>query len=1551
MQFVRCIKPNTISQNKFDSRHVLQQLKYSGIGELLEFRKQGYPYRYSYSDFVSKYSYLLRRNKGPLTNSTAVITNNMTDKMKCQEILKLIKSTKEYRMECGNTRIFLGNAIHLELKKLHSCIRIEMAVLIQRLARGWLTKKKLKSRIKVMNELPIILKNKNREKLTHFVKEYNHYLLDEFEEVEDKDHTGITTKNSFIARILQAKMLNEQISIVEDGANEVRRVLQRMQDPSLRIRPGVLENALQQIQSKSSENVDEWLSEDVKETVKIGMNYILRVQTLSSLRAGITSALLDGDTMEAEMSLSILENMTDQKSFWKEVIEARTTIEKIEREQSIAIPLLIDAMNNGIFNGVSSDVYTTESEEMSQMIGSSSGSGSHSRTNSLGSPGRLSTVTFAVSDGSDGAHALDVAIIQATRVGIVTTRGRNCVEAAKILKDLIRETLLNEEQTDWLKVTNLLSKANAINASSFASEIFLRFVTMLDHSSTMDELILSLSNGGAAKIDNGKVAATSTIRKNQSAKFDFGCVRIEPLKTLLRQSETMGVGMTNEMLMSSANIVLRIREAQLRSEWQDINQALKDADSLEQVHPSIVSELKIAKEALSSWKRFESEASANVDQSFYVTVSTPNGSTHQATLRVNGASHQVSMKEGDDISSKKIKTMMTDGNNNEEKINNNVKRNIVNGISLSTKDIHTIIVGASNVRKLTMMTERDMTKGLQNMKSYQTVVSKKITKNFKKKYKTETYTFVFDSSIDRTMFCQSIVAMQNTNHVCFQYDGEVWSTPTLLEYGVMTVGGVASRAKYRTLVLDLEHGTIERRSKKAKKSKNSSKDSTSKNNKKMIIIDKDTRIDIDTRDPSANHVHIWSAASYHKKGALTKMDIVFSSSILAQRFSGRVRALAMMAYHEAAGLGRYKMNEAKFIPSIRDKMNSELHLNSTENRLRLEEYRAADPLGIYITTWNAGGTKRPSKNAFKRWLERSKYDVYVIGLQECGSPDKWWKGILDHLNENVPIARVGKMESTSIATAKEEKGGDSKIHESKLSSISIETVNEVMDSILLKCSMCDVPIQNGRERKCCCCQQFLCLLCCPDNVYQEHTVGDISSVSLTWLCSTCMPVDPGDDYDDDDEMNVKKGKKIKSVIVHDMRNETPASSTHIVTTNVNKKVSKRRLTVDEMVVYAENNGYDSSSLLNTLNAKKCVVCLDVFKKKKSRRMCQECGLAMCKNCTKKEIVSSSTIKLTETCTTCTKKIVIEHQSNEKNLKKKLLRADSDGKVTFVTQGEIDAWVTKTNLNITTGNIDDSKGDSGRSIHKENSDKHRRQSSAVHNVSKDGNQMSLIPLATKGGTVDTSSRVRSNTAMNDGRLRSKGPPGHHTLSANHRHHHHLPNQDKYMQISLVTLQHIQMGVFIRERYSSRLTKVETCTVACGLGGVWGNKGGVGVSFKIDGVNTFSFVAAHLAARASRKRDLARNRDFHKIMKNINIASNNKNGNDLYSSTDHLFFLGDLNYRVTYGSPGSEDEFIKVKQKVKERKFEELISKDQLRGHIENKRAFVNFQEGDIQVSVF
>ena len=118
---------------------------------------------------------------------------------------------------------------------------------------------------------------------------------------------------------------------------------------------------------------------------------------------------------------------------------------------------------------------------------------------------------------------------------------------------------------------------------------------------------------------------------------------------------------------------------------------------------------------------------------------------------------------------------------------------------------------------------------------------------------------------------------------------------------------------------------------------------------------------------------------------------------------------------------------------------------------------------------------------------------------------------------------------------------------------------------------------------------------------------------------------------------------------------------------------------------------------------------------------------------------------------------------------------------------------------------------------------------------------------------------------------------------------------------------------------------------------GNKGGVAVSFLFNSTH-LAFVCSHLAARAERK--VKRNQMYHDISRQLNIGRKSKLASfDLPYRFDHVFWVGDLNYRL-------DCEYREVLSRSEGRDFAGLLQYDQLgaeraRGHV-----FYGYREGQI-----
>jgi phosphatidylinositol-3,4,5-trisphosphate 5-phosphatase 2 len=109
--------------------------------------------------------------------------------------------------------------------------------------------------------------------------------------------------------------------------------------------------------------------------------------------------------------------------------------------------------------------------------------------------------------------------------------------------------------------------------------------------------------------------------------------------------------------------------------------------------------------------------------------------------------------------------------------------------------------------------------------------------------------------------------------------------------------------------------------------------------------------------------------------------------------------------------------------------------------------------------------------------------------------------------------------------------------------------------------------------------------------------------------------------------------------------------------------------------------------------------------------------------------------------------------------------------------------------------------------------------------------------------------------------------------------------------------------------------------------------LGVSFKFCD-SSFCFVNSHLPARAVRV--INRNQDFGELMEGLGLGLKKV---DLSNQFHHVFWLGDLNYRVDFTRE-------KILQLLKMRHWDALKKGDQLTNQKDAMKTFYGFKEGSI-----
>ncbi|KAL2100115.1 hypothetical protein ACEWY4_004509 [Coilia grayii] len=126
--YVRCIKPNDFKEGfSFDSRRAVQQLRACGVLETIRISAAGYPSRWTYGDFFSRYRVLMKKSD--------IATGDK--KQVCRKLLEtLIKDPDKFQF--GKTKIFFRAGQVAYLEKLRADKFRSACIKIQKTVRGWL---------------------------------------------------------------------------------------------------------------------------------------------------------------------------------------------------------------------------------------------------------------------------------------------------------------------------------------------------------------------------------------------------------------------------------------------------------------------------------------------------------------------------------------------------------------------------------------------------------------------------------------------------------------------------------------------------------------------------------------------------------------------------------------------------------------------------------------------------------------------------------------------------------------------------------------------------------------------------------------------------------------------------------------------------------------------------------------------------------------------------------------------------------------------------------------------------------------------------------------------------------------------------------------------------------------------------------------------------------------------------------------------------------------------------------------------------------------------
>lgn len=163
--------------------------------------------------------------------------------------------------------------------------------------------------------------------------------------------------------------------------------------------------------------------------------------------------------------------------------------------------------------------------------------------------------------------------------------------------------------------------------------------------------------------------------------------------------------------------------------------------------------------------------------------------------------------------------------------------------------------------------------------------------------------------------------------------------------------------------------------------------------------------------------------------------------------------------------------------------------------------------------------------------------------------------------------------------------------------------------------------------------------------------------------------------------------------------------------------------------------------------------------------------------------------------------------------------------------------------------------------------------------------------------------------------------------------------------------MRVKVFARTRLRNHLRLRTGMRVGVGVADRWPNKGAVAVELLYGKSCKMCFVVAHLAANESHNED--RHEDFVTILRRLDTlevltarTTDAVAPIPLFHRYDHVFFIGDLNYRLAPPGESHSERLRWVMSKIKHKDWGALSSVDQLLDERGKGKVFVNFEEAPI-----
>lgn len=195
--YIRCIKPNVDKEpSQFNSSMVMEQLTNSGVFEAVEIRKSGFPFRYSYEKFISRYK--------PIDPFLKIKSH----KEACMELLEKMEVQK-HCVQFGATLLLYQAEVHRSIELKRNLAIDKLIRKVQRLTRGWLVRKAVKEYRDIQRLLTLSIEKRNLPELEYLLSTLTNLRYD-FKELYQAKQLRVHLQkeielNTYCERLLSTK--------------------------------------------------------------------------------------------------------------------------------------------------------------------------------------------------------------------------------------------------------------------------------------------------------------------------------------------------------------------------------------------------------------------------------------------------------------------------------------------------------------------------------------------------------------------------------------------------------------------------------------------------------------------------------------------------------------------------------------------------------------------------------------------------------------------------------------------------------------------------------------------------------------------------------------------------------------------------------------------------------------------------------------------------------------------------------------------------------------------------------------------------------------------------------------------------------------------------------------------------------------------------------------------------------------------------------------------------------------------------------------------------